>query len=119
MKKLRRMKKVLLVALAALALGACKQKGDVDTTQTTGATVTAVDQKNDQPDIDLTASIRKSLVADRDLSLNAKNVKIISRDGNVTLRGVVETDAEKARVEDEAVRIAGVLNVTNELDVRK
>jgi osmotically-inducible protein OsmY len=112
------MKMILLVALGALALAAC-QRNDVDTTRTTGATVTPVDQKNDQPDIDLTASIRKSLVADRDLSMNAKNVKIIARDGNVTLRGVVETDAEKARVEDEAVRIAGVLNVDNELDVRK
>jgi osmotically-inducible protein OsmY len=113
------MKTILLAGLAALALGACKQKSDVDTTQTTGATVTAVDQKNDQPDIDLTASIRKSLVADRDLSMNAKNVKIISRDGNVTLRGLVRSEAEKARVQDEATRVAGVLNVDNELDVRK
>ncbi len=112
------MKKILLVALGALALAAC-QRNDADTTRTTSATVTPVDQKNDQPDIDLTASIRRSLVADRDLSMNAKNVKIISRNGNVTLRGVVESDAEKARIEDEATRIAGVLNVDNDLDVRK
>ena len=113
------MKTILLAGLAALALGACKQSSDVDTTQTTGASVTPADQKNDQADLDLTASIRKSLVADRDLSMNAKNVKIISRDGNVTLRGLVQTDAEKAKIEDEAANIAGVRNVDNELDVRK
>ena len=113
------MKTILLAALAALALGACRREETVDTTQTTSATVTPVDQKNDRADIDLTASIRKTLVADRDLSMNAKNVKIISRDGNVTLRGVVDSDDEKARIQEEAVRIAGVLNVDNELDVRK
>jgi len=116
------MKKILvaaLAALAALALGACKRDETTDTTQTTSATMTPVDQKNDRADIDLTANIRKSLVADRDLSMNAKNVKIISRDGSVTLRGLVDSDAEKERVQDEAARIAGAANVTNELDVRK
>ena len=113
------MKTMALAALAALALGACKRDDTADTTQTTSAAVTPVDQKNDQADIDLTASIRKALVADRELSMNAKNVKIISRDGNVTLRGLVQSEAEKARIQDEAVRIAGVLNVDNEIDVRK
>ena len=113
------MKKILLVALAALALGACRRDETADTTQTTSGTVTPVDQKNDQADIDLTASIRKTLVADRDLSMNAKNVKIISRDGNVTLRGLVQSEAERARVQEEAVDIAGVRNVDNQLDVRK
>jgi osmotically-inducible protein OsmY len=114
------MKTIFVAALAALALGACKRDEEAsDTTQTTSATVTPVDQKNDQADIDLTASIRRSIVADRDLSMNAKNVKIITRDGNVTLRGLVDNDAEKARIEERATRIAGVMNVTNELDVRK
>lgn len=113
------MKTILLAALAALALGGCKRDETADTTQTTSATVTPVDQKNDQADIDVTANIRKTLVADRDLSMNAKNVKIITRDGNVTLRGLVQSDAEKARIQDEAARIAGVMNVDNELDVRK
>jgi osmotically-inducible protein OsmY len=115
------MKKIFVVALAAvaLALGACRRDEAVDTTRTTSATVTPIDQKNDQPDLDLTAKIRRTLVADHDLSMNAKNVKIITRDGSVTLRGVVESEAERARVEDEAIRIAGVLNVNSELDVRK
>ena len=112
------MKTILLAALAALALGACKRDETVDTTQTTSASVTPIDQKNDREDIQLTAAIRKSLVADRDLSMNAKNVKIITRDGSVTLRGVVDSEAEKAKVEDEA-RAAGVRNVDNQLDVRK
>ena len=113
------MRKFLSVALAALALGACRRDETVDTTRTTSATVTPIDQKNDQADINLTASIRRKLVADQDLSMNAKNVKIISRDGNVTLRGLVESDAEKAIIQDEAARVAGVRNVDNQIDVRK
>jgi len=113
------MKTILLAALAALALGACRRDDTVDTTRTTSATVTPVDQKNDKADIDLTASIRKALVRNGDLSMNAKNVKIISRDGNVTLRGLVDSDAEKAAIQDEAVAIAGIANVDNEIDVRK
>ena len=114
------MKTILSAGLFALVLVcACQQRSDVDTTRTTSATVTPVDQKNDQADIDLTASIRRSLVADRDLSMNAKNVKIITRDGNVTLRGLVDDEAQKARIEEEAVRIAGVRNVDDQIDVRK
>lgn len=114
------MKTIPLVALAgALALGACSKHDDTDTTtQTTGATVTPVDQSNARADIDVTANIRKMLVSDSDLSMNAKNVKIITRQGNVTLRGVVSTDAEKAKIQDEAARIAGVRNVDNEIDVK-
>ena len=111
------MRTILFAGFTAVALLAC-QRSDVDATQTTSATMTPIDQKNDQADIELTANIRKTLVADRDLSMNAKNVKIISRDGNVTLRGLVETEVEKAKVEDQA-RAAGVRNVDNELDVRK
>jgi osmotically-inducible protein OsmY len=113
------MKRILLAALAALALGACRRDETVDSTQTTSATVTPIDQKNDQADIDLTASIRKTLVADHDLSMNAKNVKIITRDGNVTLRGLVDTADEKARIQEQAIRIAGVSNVVDQIDVRK
>jgi osmotically-inducible protein OsmY len=113
------MKTILLAALAALALGACRRDETVSTTRTASATVTPVDQKNDQADLDVTASIRKAIVADRDLGMNAKNVKIITRDGNVTLRGLVDTDAEKAAIEEQAVRIAGVMNVDDEIDVRK
>jgi osmotically-inducible protein OsmY len=114
------MKSTPLVVLAgALALGGCNKHDDIDTTtQTTGATITAVDQSNARADIDVTANIRKMLVSDSDLSMNAKNVKIITRQGNVTLRGVVNTDAEKAKVQDEASRIAGVRNVDNEIDVK-
>jgi osmotically-inducible protein OsmY len=113
------MKTILLAALAALALGGCQRDETVDTTRTTSATVTPIDQKNDQADINLTASIRKTLVADRDLSMNAKNVKIITRDGSVTLRGLVDNEDEKARILEQATRIAGVRNVDDQLDVRK
>jgi hyperosmotically inducible periplasmic protein len=131
------MNRKLFIALAcALALGACKQKGDEDqgSTQTTGANVrsdntklnerdrsgaTALprDQSNATEDLDVTARLRKSLVANKGLSMDAKNVKIITRDGNVTLRGVVKDDQEKQTIQDEAQRVQGVKNVENQLDV--
>ena len=131
------MNRKLFTALAcALALGACKQKGDEDqgTTQTTGAnvqsdntklnerdrsggTVLPRDQSNATADIDVTARIRRSIVAHKGLSMDAKNVKIITRDGNVTLRGVVKDEGEKQAIQDEAQRVQGVKNVENQLDV--
>ena len=72
------MKTILSIALV-LALGACRRDEAADTTQTTGATVTPLDQSNARADLDLTASIRKSIIADNDLSMNAKNVHSSSR----------------------------------------
>lgn len=82
-----------------------------------GHTATPADQSNEQPDIDLTAKIRASVLEIEDLSVNGRNVKIISNDGNVILRGPVATAAEKDRIGEVAVRIAGDGHVTNELEV--
>jgi len=65
----------------------------------------------------LTQQIRKAVVADKSLSVTAHNVKIISRDGMVTLRGKVKSDDEKKAIEDKATEIAGAGKVTNELTV--
>jgi len=81
------------------------------------AAVTPMDQSNDPADLELTQKIRKAVVADDGLSMNAHNVKIISSDGVVVLRGPVESQAEKEKVEATAVKIAGVANVRNQLEV--
>ena len=57
------------------------------------------------------------MVADKSLSISAHNVKIISRDGMVTLRGTVKSDDEKKAIEDKATEIAGQGKVTSELTV--
>ncbi|HEX4515411.1 MAG TPA: BON domain-containing protein, partial [Polyangiaceae bacterium] len=68
-------------------------------------------------DIDITAQIRKQVVADDSLSADAKNVKIVTQSGAVTLRGPVKSVAEKNTIGSKASGIAGVKNVDNELDV--
>ena len=52
----------------------------------TGA-VTADQQKENQGDRELTANIRKALMDNKELSTYAHNVKIVSRNGMVTLKG--------------------------------
>lgn len=81
------------------------------------AAVTPMDQSNDPADVELTQKIRKAVVADDALSMNAHNVKIVSANGVVTLRGPVDSMDEKSKIEATAVRIAGVKNVRNQLEV--
>jgi osmotically-inducible protein OsmY len=70
-------------------------------------------------DRDITAAIRRSVVGDSSLSFNAKNVKIITVAGKVTLRGPVKTDAERTNIEAKAKAALGVTEVDNQLEVKK
>lgn len=81
------------------------------------ATKTPLDQNENKQDIDTTASIRKRVVGAK-LSTAAHNVKIITQDGKVTLRGPVESAEEKAQIEELAVAVAGAGNVDNQLEVK-
>jgi hyperosmotically inducible protein len=58
-------------------------------------------------------------MADSTLGFNAKNVKIITQGGKVTLRGPVSSDQERATVEAAAKRIAGDTQVDNQIEVKK
>jgi hyperosmotically inducible protein len=78
---------------------------------------TADQQKMNPADRDLTKKIRMALHDDQSLSMYAHNIKIISQDGKVTLRGPVRSEDEKAAIEAKAVSIAGDGNVTNHLHV--
>ena len=99
----------LFVAAAGLSLAAPAQDKD--------GQPTADQQKSNNPDRELTQKIRKAVVADKSLSVSAHNVKIITRDGMVTLRGTVKSDDEKKSIEDKATEIAGQGKVTSELTV--
>ena len=82
-----------------------------------GPTVkTPLDQNENKVDIGITAGIRKSVV-DTKMSINAQNVKIITQDGVVTLRGPVKTQEEKNRIEEIARNVAGVKSVDSQLEV--
>ena len=78
---------------------------------------TPIDQSNESRDIDITAEIRRAVVDDSAMSTNAKNVKIVTQDGVVTLRGVVDSQAEKDAIEAKAKAVAGVTSVDNQLEV--
>lgn len=79
--------------------------------------MTAGQQKMNPADRELTQKIRKAIMADKSLSTYAHNVKVISRDGMVTLKGPVRSDAEKSTVEAKATEVAGAGKVTNEITV--
>jgi sporulation protein YlmC with PRC-barrel domain len=81
-------------------------------------TLTPLDQGNSQADLNTTAQIRKEIIADQGMSVNAQNVKIITVDGRVTLRGPVNSEEEKRLIGEIADRIAHAGNVDNQLDVQ-
>jgi hyperosmotically inducible protein len=79
---------------------------------------TADQQKENQPDREIARKIRRSIVQDKTLSTYAHNVKIITQDGMVTLKGPVRSDEEKTAVEAKATAIAGADKVTSQLEVK-
>lgn len=81
-----------------------------------GTTKTPLDQGNSESDTTLTSKIRKEVV-DAGMSMNATNVKIITTAGHVTLRGPVDSEAERDRIAEIAMRLAGASNVTNQIEV--
>jgi hyperosmotically inducible periplasmic protein len=80
-------------------------------------TKTSGDQSENEADRTITQNIRQAVTADDSLSTNAKNVKIVTNDGVVTLRGPVKSEQEKAQIESKAKQIAGVKSVANQLEV--
>jgi osmotically-inducible protein OsmY len=82
-----------------------------DQNKTTG------DQSENEADRTITQNIRRAVTADGSLSTNAKNVKIITNNGTVTLRGPVKSEKEKAEIEAKAKQVAGVKGVDNQLEV--
>jgi len=79
---------------------------------------TAQSQSNAKGDRELLAAVRRSVVKDKSLSTMAHNVKILTNDGVVTLRGPVRSDDEKAKVEALVKQVAGVSSVQNNLDIK-
>ena len=82
--------------------------------------VTADQQKMNAPDQELTRKIRRSIMADKSLSSYAHNIKIVSQDGAVTLKGPVKSDDEKKTVIAKAVAVAGSADkVTDQISVQQ
>jgi osmotically-inducible protein OsmY len=122
---------LILTTALAIATGqaaaersvAVPAQADVDNTERntrdrTGANPTADDQKEGAGDRKLSAAVRRAIVDDDSLSLNGHNVKIITQKGTVTLRGPVESAAEKAKLQTIAKNIPGVKRVDNQLETK-
>jgi osmotically-inducible protein OsmY len=74
-------------------------------------------QGGDKSDLKITQDIRRAITKDKSLSTYAHNIKIVTQNGNVTLRGPVRSTDEKAAVEAKATEVAGANHVKNELEV--
>ena len=81
-------------------------------------TLTPLSQGTSKADVATTSQIRKEIIAVKDLSVNAKNVKIITIEGRVTLRGPVKTADEKRLIGEIADRVVTAANVDNQLEVK-
>ena len=92
----------------------------VNTRDRSSAALTPMDQGGSESDRKITQQIRQALMKDKSLSFTAKNVKIITVNGKVTLRGPVISEAERSAVEADARRAAGSLaQVDSQLEISK
>jgi osmotically-inducible protein OsmY len=115
-----------LLCLSTVALSAFSQENASPAADNSGRNVrdrsgntqTSGDQSNATPDIKTSAAIRRSLMHDHSLSMMAKNVKIVTENGVVTLRGPVKSDAEKAKIEELAKQAAQGATIHNQLEVK-
>ncbi len=81
--------------------------------------LTPMDQGSSEGDRKITQQIRQAVMKDGSLSFTAKNIKIITINGKVTLRGPVKTDAERSAIEAAAKSVAGATQIDNQLEVKK
>jgi osmotically-inducible protein OsmY len=121
------MKCLPLLLLTALALCGCDRthttspptspdNTGVNVRDRDGEAKTPIDQNENRTDIDITAEIRRRVV-DTKMSIDAQNVKIITQDGKVTLRGPVKSADEKKQIEEMAHAVAGADKVDSQLEV--
>jgi osmotically-inducible protein OsmY len=120
--------KIVLAMLSGLVAGTCfgratSTKADntkVNKRDRNTGEVTADQQKVNASDQELTKKIRQSVMADKSLSTYAHNIKIISQNGAVTLKGPVKSDDEKKAIVAKAVAIAGSADkVTDQISVKQ
>ena len=120
------MKRILLAlaclsAVSLVAMAADEKKPDNTATNErdrSGETQTSGDQSNSSTDLKITQAIRQALMKDSELSTTAKNIKIITDNGQVTLRGPVKNAQEKAKIDQLAKSAAGGAKIDDQLDVK-
>lgn len=109
--------------MTGLAFSAFAQEKPVDNSarnrrDRSGETKTSGDQSNSSSDVKITAAIRRVIMKDDSLTMTAKNVKIITENGMVTLRGPVTTAAEKTTIARLAGEAAPQSRIADQLEVK-
>ena len=108
-----------LSSLISLSVFADPDNTGVNVRDRDGKTLTAGDQaKGSRSDVEITREIRQQIVKDDSFSSSAKNVKIITKNGMVALRGPVASADESSKIASIAKNCAGVKNVNNSLEVK-
>ena len=108
----------VLLGASVITAGAQTKPAD-NSANNKGDQITADQQKANKADRDMTAQIRKSIMADKSLSTYAHNVKIITQNGMVTLKGPVRSDDEVKTIMAKATEVAGGGDkVVNQLEVK-
>jgi len=105
------------VAMAQGSMPVAPNNTGVNVRDRASGAMTADQQSNTSSDVRITREIRQAVVKDQSLSMLAHNVKIISANGKVTLRGPVSNQREKVAIAREARAIAGKHNVDDQLEV--
>ena len=111
-----------LSAFTLAALAADDKKTEPDNTainerDRSGDAKTSGDQSNSSADLKITQAIRQALMKEPSLSTTAKNIKVITADGHVTVRGPVTTTQEKAKIDQLARSAAGGAQIDDQLEV--
>jgi hyperosmotically inducible periplasmic protein len=128
MKLIQTIKQALLVlaslSVVSLTAVAADEKTNADNTalnqrDRSGKTATSGDQSNNSADLKITQAIRQALMKDGELSSTAKNIKVITANGQVTLRGPVNNAQEKAKVDQIARSAGGGAKIVDQLEVKK
>jgi hyperosmotically inducible periplasmic protein len=113
-----------LICISSLALSAVAQETKPDNSaknqrERAGETKTSGDQSNSSEDTKVTADIRRAIVKDSSLTMAAKNVKVITAGGIVTLRGPVNSAEEKTKIEQLAAAAANGAKIDNQLEIKE
>ena len=115
---------VVTAAAVSMAALAADEKTNSDNTATnkrdrSGETNTSGDQSNSSADLKITQAVRRALMKDGELSTTAKNIKVITANGQVTLCGPVNNAQEKAKIDQIARSAASGAQIVDQLDVIK
>ncbi len=110
---------LLCFALTSTAAIAIAQTAPDNSAQNKNQTTTADNQFNAKADRLTTAQVRKAIMADKNLSTYGHNVKIITMNGTVTLKGPVKSEEEKQKIASDVAGVVSSDKITNTLTVKE